>query len=191
MEFQDIYRGNRWNGHQTRSGPGSSRAATNWVGMWLSDLCLRLQVRSVLDAGCGEGIWQPELPGYIGVDVVPEAIEAARREHPHRTYLVADVIQDDLPNVDLVLTRDFMQHISVADGLRALENVGRGAKYLVASSYLGGINEDPTSGYDAYRVNLEATPFALGAPMERAPDGYNEAGEFVDDEKQMCVWALT
>lgn len=192
MEFRDIYLKNRWQGNETRSGPGSSRAATRQLGAWLYDLCQRLEVTSVLDVPCGEGKWIPDLPNYVGIDVVPEAIETARREHPDRPYFVADAVQDRLPNVDLIFSRDFMQHVSVLEGTDAISNFRRtGARFLVASSYVDGVNQDPFTTYHAYDVNLEAAPFNLGAPIECVPDGFDEHGNLLNKRKQMCVWRLT
>lgn len=55
----------------------------------------------ILDAGCGPGRLGGELAvrGHhvMGVDVDPELIEAARRDHPDVNWLVGDLAELDLP----------------------------------------------------------------------------------------------
>lgn len=169
--FTSIYRRNAWNGRETRSGPGSGTEATAALREWLPEVLEELGVGSVLDGGCGEATWQPELPGYIGADIVREAVLAARKRHPERTYVLADICRDDLPRTDAVFCRDALQHLSLADGLAALQNFRRsGAKWLIASSHQGEVNRDvPSGGW--YPSNLEASPFWLGKPARTLFDG--------------------
>lgn len=191
-DFRTIYRGNLWSGSESRSGPGSSRASTALLAAWLVDLVRELGIRSVLDAACGEGLWMPDLPGYVGVDIVPEAIETARAAHPSREYRVASVIDGPLPHAELIVTRDFMQHLSLDDGVRAAATLrAAGAEWLVASSYRDGDNSaGAESAWHAHRVNLEVSPFNFGPPERFVCDGYDELGILRDEPKIMGLWRL-
>ncbi|RKS08211.1 methyltransferase family protein [Nocardiopsis sp. Huas11] len=89
-----------------------------------------------LDIGCGRGQFTPELArrGWeaVGVDLVPAAVEAARRKGPAEvTYVVGDVT--DLPSAGLG-TFDLFLDIGCFQGLeedqRAAE--GRGVTALAA-----------------------------------------------------------
>lgn len=195
--FDEIYRRNLWSGRETRSGPGSSSAATRRLAEWVVDLCDREifdVVETVVDVPCGEGHWFPELPArsYVGIDVVPAAVEAARQLHPDRPYFVADARTHRLPDCDLVFSRDFMQHLPIGDGVLFLDNVRRcDPTFLLASSYTDGDNaRGPQSAYHAYRVNLEVEPFGLGPPNEFIEDGYGEDGTLLDEGKIMGLWRL-
>lgn len=194
--FDEIYRRNLWGGKDTRSGPGSSRAATEHLVKWLTDVLVQPElddVDTVLDVPCGEGRWFPELRAwhYVGVDVVLDAVVTARIVHPDRAYFAADARVDRLPDCDLAFSRDFMQHLPLDDGVAFLANVRRsGPRFLIASTYVDGVNEEVRSPYHAYRVNLEAPPFSLGEPMDLFTDGYSQDGTLVDEWKKMGMWEL-
>jgi SAM-dependent methyltransferase len=191
--FSEIYRHNRWNGVESRSGPGSGRAPTAYVAAALEDLVVRLQVESVLDVACGDGFWMPELPGYLGIDVAEEAVELARQNHPTRVYEVASAAELGPVPFDLVIVRDAIQHLSFADGLALLEGIQRtGSTWLLASTYVGGENIDIVTG-ECYSPDLEQAPFELGPPLELVPDGYGyeHLGEVRDPRKNLGLWRLT
>jgi hypothetical protein len=189
--FESIYRGNLWNGIETRSGPGSGTAATSAISAAILQLVGDLEIETVVDAACGEGLWQPDLPGYLGLDVAPSAIQAARRNHPDRDYEVADV-RLGCPTADLVICRDAIQHLSLEDGLALLGAIRRsGSTWLLASTYVGGSNVDVAAG-EWYSPDLTAHPFSLPAPMKLIPDGYDYADPAVtrDPAKHLGLWWL-
>lgn len=192
--FSDIYRENRWNGVESRSGPGSGDAATAQLRAALVDLVDELGVRSVLDAACGDGYWMPDLPGYAGIDIAPEAIHLARQRHPERRYLVGNLANMRLPRADLVIFRDAMQHLSFRDGMAALAAIlDTDPTWLLASTYIGGENVDIANG-DAYSPNLEAAPFTLGQPVRLIFDGhhyhYHGTDAVRDPRKHLGLWRL-
>lgn len=174
--FDEIYRANVWNGTETPAGPGSTLAATEHLREALPRLIADMAIGSVLDAGCSESWWMPDLPGYIGVDIVQGAIDRARELHPDREFVVADITADDLPRCEAVVIRDALQHLSLRDGLTALQNFRRsGAKWLLASSHEGETNTDVPSG-SYFPCNLEAAPFWLGPPRWSISDGMWASG---------------
>lgn len=192
--FSEIYRENRWNGVESRSGPGSGDAATEHLRSAILELVAELEVASVLDAACGDGYWMPDLPGYTGVDVAPEAIALARRRHPERRYLVGSLATMRLPRVDLVIFRDALQHLSLRDGVEALAAiVDSRPRWLLASSYAGGENVDIVTG-EAYSPDLTAPPFGFGPPERVIFDGHHyhrhDTGEVRDARKFLGLWTV-
>lgn len=176
--FERIYRTNAWHGDETRAGLGSSLIATSELKSELPGLCAEMGITSVLDAGCNEALWQPELPGYIGMDIVPRAIAEARKRHPDRAFVVGDICADALPQVDAVLCRDVLQHLSTEDVHAALANFRRSATWLIASSWYDGdtrgewvrANRGTQTGrFQA--VDLAIAPFFMGKPLRSIPDG--------------------
>lgn len=193
MTFSRIYQRNAWNGTETRSGPGSGSAATARLRRHLLELVAELGVTSVTDAACGEGFWQPDLPGYVGLDVAPEALAVAQERHPEREYQLRDLVRQGLPGAaDLVLCRDAMQHMSLRDGQAILAAIRASeSTWLLASTYVGMANKQvPTGGF--YCPNLEAPPFDL-PPAERLyHDGYDysEGTSLRDPVKMLGLWRL-
>jgi SAM-dependent methyltransferase len=189
--FTRIYRGNLWSGVESLSGPGSGSAATDPVKGRIVELVERLGVRSVLDVGCGDGFWMPDLPGYLGLDVVPQAIRMARKRHPKRLYALG-TIHAMRPKAELVIIRDVIQHLPFAEALALLDAVsGTGAMWLLASTYRGGANRDIEAG-DCYSPDLTAEPFSLPEPTELIPDGYayHDGGGVRDATKYLGLWGL-
>jgi len=190
--FSEIYRTNAWDGIESLSGPGSGPAATHELRELLPRLVDDLSIRTVIDVACGDGYWMPELPGYVGIDVAPEAIKRARKLHPTRAYVVGDVATMSLPRNDLVIVRDVIQHLSFADGLALLSSILRSQpRYLLASTYQGGANTDIQTG-DAYCPDLTAPPFSLPRPERMIFDGYHyhETDELRDPRKHLGLWYI-
>ncbi|HKW59416.1 MAG TPA: class I SAM-dependent methyltransferase [Candidatus Dormibacteraeota bacterium] len=102
-----------------------------------------LDVRSILDVGCGSGENLAALAALgryelSGVDVSSEGIELARRRVPNAHLLqVLDVEQRALPErFDLVMSIQVMEHIT--DDVAALRNVAAMANRYVFISTLSG-----------------------------------------------------
>jgi SAM-dependent methyltransferase len=193
--FDDIYRENRWNGIESRSGPGSGPVATMHLSEFLPKWCAENGIESVLDVGCGDGYWMPDLPGYVGMDVSLEAIRRAQGRHPTRPYMVADLTGGAWAasrQFDAVFTRDAMQHLSLRDGQLMLVNLlALASRFLMASTYRVPHNVDIVTG-NAYSPNLEIEPFGLGPPMAYVPDGlsYHDPTLVRDETKFLGIWRL-
>lgn len=187
MTFDAIYRANAWNGVETRSGPGSHAEPTRRVAYAILRLVDWLGITSVLDVGCGEGAWMPELPGYVGVDVSGEALAEARRRHPDRLYAHLSAL-GQLGQPDLVIVRDVVQHLPLGAGRDLLDSLG-GGQWLLASTYVDGENIDVPEG-DAYRPNLQQPPFGLPPPLLYVPDGYvyHDGDAVRDPGKMLGLW---
>jgi SAM-dependent methyltransferase len=188
--FDDIYRGNLWNGDESRSGPGSGSAATRSVRDAIVALVAELGVETVLDVGCGDGYWMPALPGYVGYDASRVAVRLARANHPDRAYTTV------LPwhAFDLVICRDVIQHLPLQDGLDLLDAIeGTRSTYLLASTYVGGVNVDIPAG-GCYSPDLTAEPFGFKPPERLIFDGhhYHEHGTDAvrDPSKHLGLWRL-
>ncbi|MFQ6006471.1 MAG: class I SAM-dependent methyltransferase [Woeseia sp.] len=113
--FEDIYDHNKW-GHG--SGAGSlPRHTQGYVGM-LQDFIREHDIESVVDLGCGD--WQfsrfVNWDGvqYHGLDLVRSVIDRnkARYSAPNIEFRVFSGDFDDLPEAELLLAKDVLQHWS-------------------------------------------------------------------------------
>ncbi|MCW5718025.1 MAG: methyltransferase domain-containing protein [Bauldia sp.] len=77
-----------------------------------------LAARSVIDAGCGNGYFLSRIAAYfpekdyLGIDISPELIDLARRNHPRRTFIAGDYFTAAPGRAEIVLMRFLVQHLS-------------------------------------------------------------------------------
>jgi SAM-dependent methyltransferase len=130
--FRAIYLSKAWGDCATGfySGAGSRGPAAEQYCNAVIEFIREHGVRSVLDLGCGDfavGRRIVEASGidYTGIDVVPELIE--RHQHairdPRVSFRCADITCDPLPEADLYLIRQVLQHLSNDEISRVLANV--------------------------------------------------------------------
>jgi SAM-dependent methyltransferase len=193
--FTEIYQSNYWGGKESRSGIGSDTDQTKFLVTELSLLLKKLKVRSMLDIPCGDFNWmhKVEFDGfYIGADIVEPLIERNRELYndPLREFTVLNIVEDKLPKVDLVFSRDCLVHLSNEEVFAALANIkASGSKYLLTTNYFWHQrphnNNIKTGSWR--RLNLHEGPFNLPFPKEILVEGY----DWDDDrDKSLCLWPL-
>jgi SAM-dependent methyltransferase len=171
--FSAIYENRVWlNGRQSGalSGLGSEIVNTPVIRDHLPQLLESLGTRTLLDVGCGDFNWMKEirLPcAYIGIDIVRNLIEdnAIRYGGEQRQFKTIDATSEPLPQADVVLCREVLFHLSLADIWRLVENVRQsGAFYFLATTDNNlRLNADILSG-DFRFLNLRRAPFGFPAP---------------------------
>jgi SAM-dependent methyltransferase len=188
--FSEIYLNNSWANDESVSGRGSTLARTEAIRTQLSGLLESIGAKSLLDAACGDFNWMrhTSLTGvaYLGVDIVPELIANHQRMYEDKAtrFAVLDITHDELPQVDAILCRDCLIHLSFEHGLRALDNFKRsGSRFLLATTHTGVTeNSDIESG--AWRnVNLQLPPYNLPEPLSTITEDH-ELG------KALGLWSL-
>ncbi|HKR81580.1 MAG TPA: class I SAM-dependent methyltransferase [Candidatus Saccharimonadales bacterium] len=111
--FGGIYQNHRWfNG----SGSGSLPENTEVYRDFVQDFIDSHDIKSVIDLGCGD--WQStrfmhwDGIQYFGIDVVPDVIEENRKRYKTDNihFASADITHDELPEADLVIIKDVLQH---------------------------------------------------------------------------------
>ncbi len=187
--FERIYSANEWGSNESRSGLGSNLDLTRQVRRALPPLLRGLGVKSMLDAPCGDYNWMPhvDLGGthYIGCDIVPELIAANRARHPGIEFLCVDLAEGNLPQVDLIFSRDCLQHLPEADIWKVLRNFKRsGARWLLTSSHT--THEQSMSFYPGGfgYLNLQLAPFNFPRPVLIVPEEHYAS-------KAMALWPMS
>lgn len=169
---------------ETFCGGGSTLAATAALRTVLPPLLGRLAVVTLLDAPCGDLNWiaRTDLSAvhYIGADFDPEHCAAARARDFNppafaprtRQILERDLIRDTLPAAELILCRDFLQHLPTEQALAALGNLANAStRYLLVTSHDNAVNTDIDQAGDFRPLNLFAPPFNCAAPLRTITDG--------------------
>jgi len=155
-----------------------------------------LQIRSLVDAPCGDMNWMKHLRYdfdlYVGVDIVPAIIEQLRRDGFPENYhfQIGNISTDLLPIADAVFCRDCLVHLSFEDAMSALDNfVISGFKYAFLTTYHErASNADCETG--RWRpLNMQAPPFNLWEPLVLVPDRPRSDRDMYSD-KCIGVWAL-
>jgi hypothetical protein len=195
--FERIARTNLWGAETTKSGRGSESEATTAISAELTRLLARLEVRSLLDAPCGEIGWIVNCVGdvdYTGVDIVPALTAAniarAKRNNFVGRFVTADITRDALPRADLILCRDCLVHLSFENIHRAVTRLkASGSNWLLTTTFpLCEANSDCEDG-DWRPLNMEIIPFCWPATPKLINEGCKEGdGGWCD--KSLGLWSL-
>jgi SAM-dependent methyltransferase len=203
--FQDVYERNLWLDEESVSGVGSNIEAALPLIDALPPMFEALRIRSFLDIPCGDFNWMKAVPfgdiAYIGGDLVP-ALVARNTERfgtRRRRFEVIDLVEDRLPDADMVFVRDCLIHMENALVFRALRNICRTAfRYVCLTHEInhdrfpGGENvelERAVNGVNfEFRPNdFELPPFSFPPPIQVIEEG--EVWTPWGGKKTMAVWS--
>lgn len=197
--FSDIHRNNLWACDESISGVGSTMAATEVIRGLLPRLVSELKLTSILDAPCGDMNWMRSVQlgdcRYIGADIVKELVDENQQKFGDEKHAFQhlNVIDSDLPRVDLILCRDCFIHLSIKQIQGAIRNFKRsGSKYLLTTTFprITRNHDIPTGAYR--RLNLQISPFDFPAPMGIYAEYPRLSGSslYTDDDKSLALWSL-
>ena len=194
--FTRIYRTHRFGGKISASGTGSDLAQTEAISGALSDLIKELNIKTVLDAPCGDFYWMRntrlDIEKYIGVDIIKEIIKQNQKNYGNKVmeFRRLNIVKDLLPKVDIILCRDCLVHFSFRDIFTALRNFKRsGSVYLLTTTFIQHpANIDiVTGGWQA--LNLELPPFSFPKPIKLLDEQCSEEGDRYSD-KCLGLWRI-
>jgi SAM-dependent methyltransferase len=168
--FNRIYAEATWGRNvagRGTSGTGSTVAITREYRAYLETFIKTHNVRSIVDAGCGDWGFSREVDwggaSYLGVDIASDVIASVRRtyENDNIRFRVGD-ITDELPAADLLISKDVLQHLSNDLVHRFIRNNLATGKYkwVILTNDRGRGNRDIASG--GYRaIDLASAPFEV------------------------------
>jgi SAM-dependent methyltransferase len=175
--FVEIYEHNRWGGKQGsfHSGSGSTSEHAQQYSRVINSFVNSQGVRRVVDLGCGDfraGALLLETGiAYTGVDIVESLIRNNRELYGGERvrFECLNIIEDELPDGDLCLVRQVLQHLSNEQIVKVLRNTEKYRYVIVTEHYpaphaLRDRNRDKPCGedvriYDGSGVYLDAPPF--------------------------------
>jgi hypothetical protein len=164
--FQGAYGRAQWGleeGAQFFSGAGSRGACADTYVACISKM-LRSRSRHldrplrIVDLGCGDFsigrrlLTAAENVTYIGCDIVPELVQvhSAHVRDPRVSFQQLDIVADPLPDGDVCLVREVLQHLSNADVGRVLEKLAKYKEVYITEArptiLEGPANPDKPSG---------------------------------------------
>ncbi|MFE3898712.1 MULTISPECIES: glycosyltransferase [Priestia] len=194
--FTNIYTENLWGSSESVSGSGSSLFQTRTIIEELSLLIKRLQIKTLLDAPCGDFHWMKEvqtnLELYTGVDIVSELIEENNKKYSayNKKFLTLNILQDVLPRADLILCRDCLVHLSFDDIHSALVNFKKSkSKYLLTTTFTNTSQNIDIKTGEWRPLNLEIHPFNLIKPILVINENCTEMNMAYTD-KSLALWDL-
>ncbi len=194
--FTEIYRNNAWGGDDSVSGTGSDLLQTEAIIRELPGLLGEYNISTMLDIPCGDFHWMkktvPSGMDYLGADIVEELIQENTRVYAgeHIRFQQLNLIEDCLPEVDLVFCRDCLVHLSFSDISLALDNICRSkSRYLLTTIFTERkSNRDIATG-QWRTLNLQLPPFGLPKPKKTIIEACTEADGIYGD-KALGLWEI-
>jgi hypothetical protein len=195
--FTKIYEKNGFGGKESISGPGSDERQTSVIRHELPKLFKRHEISTLLDIPCGDFFWMKhvDLTGvnYIGADIVEALIKDNIEKHGKDTleFQKIDLLNDPIPEVDLILCRDCLVHFSNDDIFRAIKSIRKSqSKYLLTTTFTARkFNSNIITGQ--WRpLNLEAEPFNLPKPIFLINENCTESAGSYND-KSLGLWKIS
>jgi len=195
--FTVIYDTNNWRSPESISGIGSERKQTEILIKELGKLLNDLNTTSLLDIPCGDLSWMQKIDlskiNYTGADIVEELIEKNKEKYKGKSnfeFKVLNLINDRLPESDIIIVRDCFVHFSFADIFKALENIrSSGCKYLMTTTFTKHrVNYNITTG-EWRTINLQEKPFNFQPPIFIINENCTEYNGKYND-KSMALWEI-
>jgi SAM-dependent methyltransferase len=128
--FDRIYRKKYWRQGASLSGLGSEGQWAEDYASFVIDYISKTGARRVVDAGCGDflvgSLIAPHCQEIIALDISNEIITQNRSRFEKFTnveFRVANLIEERVPDCDLILVRQVLQHLSNAQIERVLKNI--------------------------------------------------------------------
>ena len=200
--FTEIYTNKEWaKESDSISGKGSSLEHTTNSRKLLPLIFENLEIKSLIDLGCGDLFWfkdlLPYLNKYRGVDIVYDLIQKNIKTFTDEkaNFVTSDVITyNDFDNFDAVMLKDVLVHLKEEQIITILDNIKKSnVKYLIATSFTNTFeNLDIETHGDWRPIKLSDAPFNLGDPIniiKETSEKYIFLSERLND-KTLSIWKL-
>lgn len=193
--FAKIAETNSWGNKESKSGPGSTLAATTSLRKGLGEVLQKLNIRTFVDAPCGDMNWmrqfQYPFEKFIGIDIVPGIIEKLRTENfpPQYHFQVGNIVTDILPAADAVFCRDCLVHLPfglILEARRLWKSAG--FKFVFATTFPNTETNTDCKPGEWRRLNMAIAPFDWSTPQLIIPDADGLGPP--SNSKSIGVWQL-
>ena len=181
-KFEIIYKYSLWSSDESRSGRGSEKERALNVVSSLKNIIKDYNISSIVDAPCGDtNLISPIIESgeikYFGYDIVSDLILRNKKyfgKIKNTEFHIFDATTEIPTKVDLIISRDFLFHLSTDDVRKVLANyIFSGSKYLLVTSHVlnGNLkaNSDIKTG-DFRFMDIFSSPFNLPTPLHSFDD---------------------
>ena len=209
--FTEIYDNNGFGSIESKSGPGSTLDETKNLREKIKSIVKDKNIKSVVDIPCGDFNWMKEIvfsfESYIGGDIVEKAIEENNRKYSNSVinFISFDIVNDEIPQGDLLIVRDIIGHFPIDDGIKIMNNIlNSKCKYLLSTTWAKKVGDKwmPCKKNDVHREN-EGVDYGRFYPVNLMSEPFNlpnaeiylEEDVFVDNfengnRKTLALWDL-
>lgn len=179
--FTDIYKTNGWHDPESVSGCGRTTSWTASLQRLLPDILNHYEIRTLLDAGCGDWNWMSRInfgnTKVTACDIVPDLVGLNQTKYTSLAeFFEADITFDPLPDVDLILCRTVLFHLNFDNILLALANIQSHCKYMLLTTHPHVLENTDIQNGDFRRINLCLAPIHLPEPEFLFQDGPTDDG---------------
>jgi hypothetical protein len=193
--FNYIYKNNLWHSNESVSGPGSELFYTENLRKELPKLFSNYNIKSVLDAPCGDFNWMKEVLKntdiiYYGGDIVYDLIDKNQLAYGSKNvnFLHLDITCSNLISADLIICRDCLFHLSFQSIRNFFLNfIKSDIKYILTTTHYNEANFQNCDIDDGgFRlIDLFASPFFL------TPDPLEKIEDWIPGhpKRMMCLWS--
>ncbi len=177
--FSNIYKNNKWGGAKGEfySGTGSTTKHAIKYAETIKSFIKSNNIKTVVDLGCGDFNVGQQIQGdntcYTGIDIVPDLIKRNQELYSNAatTFMCLNIIEDNLPEGELCLIRQVLQHLSNKQIQNILKKTQLFKYVIVTEHYPSEVvsitpNKDKPHGedtriYDNSAVYLDRAPFNI------------------------------
>lgn len=194
--FTKYYQENSWNGKESLSGPGSDYEQTKYLIPELQILLNTYNIKSILDVPCGDFNWMKKINldgiNYKGGDIVDQMISRNRKKYSANniSFDTINIVEDNLPKVDLIMVRDCFVHLPNHNIFSALNNIKNSkSKYMLTTHFTwkSNINNNDIKVGAWRRINFQQDPFNFPLPEYTIIEGNIQSN---DRDKTMSLWKI-
>lgn len=188
---------NRRKNLESKSGVGSSTINTEDLRKKLDSLFQILDIKSMIDAPCGDFNWmriflKNKTIQYIGIDIIEKNIINNNLIYKNdlTNFYLGDLRDCHIPKADLIFCRDCLVHLSHQDNEQIIKNFKKSdCKYLMMTTFSAREHNPDTNAPNWRPLNMRLYPYKFPEPIFTINENCSEnRGKYSD--KSICVWDL-
>lgn len=200
--FSEIYKNNVWGGKSGEffSGEGSRGKYAKVYAEAVKKFVAENEIEKIVDLGCGDfqvaSMFVSDDFHYTGCDVVPDLIEHLNKNFgsENRNFRQANIVEDKLPEGDLCLIRQVLQHLSNAEIKQILENC-KNFKYLIITEHYPNPNVELVPNLDIPHGPDMRLHYNSAVVLDKLPFGLKNVKLLVeteaDDDTRIKTFLIT